>query len=195
MASYKLSGQTVGRVKLSQGRTRWSAAPPFLVSGWQGFCSTPSHPSNEVIKWLNEAWKKTCCWVHYVPGMPLPTMQPLDFKDFAVEDRKKKLHIRMRQFLQYACNTFIRPGWDACWLFMVWARYDGAAGTGGRFTHICGIVSVFLCLQYCSSIANLVKLLHRAQNTRMPVLWKSIVHQLYSQHVHTKKEMSFLFNL
>lgn len=108
---------------------------------------------------------------------------------------KKKLHIRMRQFLQYACNTFIRPGWDACRPFMVWARYDGAAGTGGRFTEICGIVSVFRCLQYCSSIANLVKLLQRAQNTRMPVLWKSIVHQLYTQRVHTKKEMSFLFSL
>lgn len=32
------------------------------VSGWQGFSSTPSHSSNEVIKWMNEAWKESCCW-------------------------------------------------------------------------------------------------------------------------------------
>lgn len=181
-----------GRVKLSQGRTRWSAAPPFFVSGWQGFCSTPSHPSNEVIKWKNEAWKKTCCWVHYVPEMPLPTMQPLDFKDFAVEDRKKKLTQGWGNFCNMPATHLSDLGGmhaGCLWYELVMMGLLEEEEGSLRFVKI---ISVFLCLQYCSSKTNLVKLLHRAQNTRMLVLWKSIVHQLYSR-VHTKQEMSFCF--
>lgn len=56
------------------------------VSGWQGFSSTPSHSSNEVIKWMNEAWKETCCWG---PWMPLPTLHHFASRYIVVEDRKR----------------------------------------------------------------------------------------------------------
>ena len=58
------------------GEEKMEYGSSLSVSGWQGFSPTPSHSSNEVIKWMNEPWKETCCWGRCVPKMPLPTPQP-----------------------------------------------------------------------------------------------------------------------
>lgn len=97
------------------------------VSGWQGFSSTPSHSSNEVIKWMNEAWKQTCRRGQCVPKMPLPTPQPFASPYFLrLRTVEEKAHRRLRQFLQCVCNIFISPGWHACSQHVIYACYSWA---------------------------------------------------------------------
>ncbi len=86
MLSTHAAKQAEGRVGPGEEKMEYSSS--LSVSGWQGFSSTPSHSSNEVIKWMNEAWKETCCWGQCVPKMP--THNLLHLCIFVVEDSKGK---------------------------------------------------------------------------------------------------------
>lgn len=102
------------------GEEKMECDSSFSVSGWQGFSCTPSHSSNEVIKWMNEAWKETCCWGQCIPKKPLS--RPATFclsvllclRTVAENARRS-----MRQFLQCVCNIFISPGWHTCSLLII----------------------------------------------------------------------------
>lgn len=93
-----------------EGKMEYSSS--LSVWGWQGFSPTPSHSSNEVIKWMNEAWKETCCWGQCVPKMPLPAPQPFASLYFAVEDSRRKCS-QEDEAISAMCLQHIYQSWVA----------------------------------------------------------------------------------
>lgn len=119
------------------------------VSGWQAFSSTPSHSSNEVIKWMNEAWKETRRRGQHVPKMPLPTPQPFAFRRFAVEDVHggKKLAGGWGNFCNVSATYLsVLGGMNAAWCMLVtiglWNRSEDRWGAK--------IYEIFTSIQYFS---------------------------------------------
>lgn len=150
-------GQCYPRMQLASEGESWEEKMEYgsslSVSGWQGFSSTPSHSSNEVIKWMNEAWKETCCWGQCVPKMPLPTPQPFAFLCFAVEDSKRKSP-QEDEAISAMCLQHIYQSWVACmqpaWCMLVtiglWNRSEDRWGV-----KICEIFNSIQYFPHCGS--------------------------------------------
>lgn len=102
------------------GEEKMEYGSSLSVSGWQGFSPTPSHSSNEVIKWMNEPWKETCCWGRCVPKMPLPTPQPFASLYYCGLRTVGGKSSQEDEAISAMCLQHIYQSWVACTQAAVW---------------------------------------------------------------------------
>lgn len=142
-----------GQAEPGSRKIKYSSS--LFVSGWQGFCHTPSHSSKWVIKWMDEGYEEDML---LGPMCSQDTTPPPCSRFNAAEDSWKNAKRRMRQFLQRACNTFLRLGEQTYSPLMACACYYGALEQGvGVHWRICEIITALKCLSHCGHKANLAK--------------------------------------